>query len=208
MLVGSGAARSNPKKSGFNGMEPSATGFQEYSRWERPTTSSGLVPKLLINTRKRDTHTSIWMNKGPRQPMGLTPASFHMDCIARLRSRGSLIPCTSRILGCIADMARICLICLMCSGNVTTRTRMVKVIMANPKLLPKMVYNNTTMFSIGLISTLSKKKPTDRYLSFVEIFHASRHSPRSIPRTVLSSTPTNTVPPRLLNGAFIRPSRS
>lgn len=115
---------------------------------------------------------------------------------------------TCFIRGCIADMARICLICLICSGKVTTRTMMVKTMMAIPKFENRMVYSSTIMFSIGLISTLSKKKPTDPYLPFVEKFHASRQSSRSMPRTVLSSTPTNTVPSKLLKAAFTLLSRS
>ena len=98
-----------------------------------------MVPKLLIRTLKRATHTNIWMKRGPKQPNGLTPASRHIACIARLRSLGSLIPWTCFIRGCISDIARICLICLMCSGNVTMRTTMVKVMIANPKLLNNML---------------------------------------------------------------------
>ena len=45
--VGSGFARSKAKKLLFSGTTESATGFHEYSRWARPTRSSGFVPRLL-----------------------------------------------------------------------------------------------------------------------------------------------------------------
>ena len=113
----------------------------------------------MINTLNRATQTSIWMTNGPRHPRGLTPASRHIACIARVRSPGSLISWICFILGCISDIARICLICRTCSGRVTIRTIMVKTMMASPKLLNSKLYSITMMFSIGLISRLSKKNP-------------------------------------------------
>ena len=47
MFVGSGLARSMPRKLAFSGIMASATGFHEYIRWDSPIMSLGLVPRLL-----------------------------------------------------------------------------------------------------------------------------------------------------------------
>ncbi len=47
MGVGSGLARSSQRKPLLRGAMVSATGFQEYSLWERPTNPSGWVPSAL-----------------------------------------------------------------------------------------------------------------------------------------------------------------
>ena len=48
---GSGLARSIPRKLLLIGTDPSANGLKEYNLWERPTMSSGLVPRLLMRAR-------------------------------------------------------------------------------------------------------------------------------------------------------------
>ena len=44
---GSGLARSSHRKLLFIGATVSNTGFQEYSLWDNPTRSSGLVPRVF-----------------------------------------------------------------------------------------------------------------------------------------------------------------
>ena len=73
--VGSGFARSSPKKMEFRGMAVSATGFHEYRRWESPTRSSGLVPRLFRSAWYSPIHMGSCTTIGPRQPRGFTPAS-------------------------------------------------------------------------------------------------------------------------------------
>ncbi len=51
MGVGSGLARSSPKKLLLSGIAESARGFHEYSLCERPTRWSGVVPRLLRRAR-------------------------------------------------------------------------------------------------------------------------------------------------------------
>jgi hypothetical protein len=52
-------------------------GIQEYNFSERPIKSSGLANRVWINTRNNPIRMGIWTTIGPKQPMGLTPASLY-----------------------------------------------------------------------------------------------------------------------------------
>ena len=71
---------------------------------------------------------------GPKQPMGLTPASLYIRMVSwdtldrSLRYRSWI----SFILGCRVLITRICRICLRVRGMVAVRTKMVKTMMATP----------------------------------------------------------------------------
>ena len=104
MFVGSGLAKSIPRKLAFSGMMESATGFHEYIRWESPIMSLGLVPRLLSRAWYRPTQMGICINIGPRQPRGLTPSRRYRAIISRDLRCGSFLyrSWTSFILGCMA----------------------------------------------------------------------------------------------------------
>ena len=76
----------------------------------------------------------ICTTSGPKQPMGLTPASRYIrmvswDILLRsLRYRSWI----SFILGCRTLITRICRICLRVRGMVAVRTRTVNRMMATP----------------------------------------------------------------------------
>ena len=64
-------------------------GIHEYSFLDRPTRSSGLVNRVCIRTRNSPIRMGICTTNGPRQPMGLTPASRYIrmvSCEMRPRS--------------------------------------------------------------------------------------------------------------------------
>ena len=65
-------------------------GIQVYIFSDNPTSWSGRENTIWIKTRNRPIRMGIWMTIGPRQPMGLTPASRYMrivSCEMRVRSR-------------------------------------------------------------------------------------------------------------------------
>ena len=88
---GSGWPRSSQRNSAFSGAAEwmLTTGIQLYSLSESPTRSSGLENTVWINTRNSPIRMGICTTSGPRQPMGLTPASRYMrmvSCDTRARS--------------------------------------------------------------------------------------------------------------------------
>ncbi len=93
----------------------------------------------------------ICTTNGPRQPMGLTPASRYIRMVSwetrarSLRYRSWI----SRIRGCRVLIARICRTCFRVRGRVTTRTRTVSRIMAMPIWLKLTTYNTIKVLSMG-----------------------------------------------------------
>jgi len=83
-FVGSGTDRSSHRKFAFNGAaeKMGATGIQVYIFSDNPTRSSGLENTVWINTRNSPIRTGIWTIMGPRQPMGLTPASRYRRMVS------------------------------------------------------------------------------------------------------------------------------
>ena len=103
----------------------------------------------------------ICTTSGPRQPMGLTPASRYnrmVSCDTRARSLPylSLISC---ILGWRELIARIWRSCLRVSGKVATRTKMVNRMMAKPIWLKQITYNTTKVLSSGRMMNSAQRKP-------------------------------------------------
>ncbi len=76
-LVGSDFARSSQRKPESMGAEAKmgAMGIQVYIFSDSPTRSSGRVNTTWIKTRNSPIRMGIWTIIGPKQPMGLTPAS-------------------------------------------------------------------------------------------------------------------------------------
>ena len=76
-LVGSDSARSSHRKRESKGAAENmaADGIQVYNFSDRPTRLSGRENTTWINTRNSPIRIGIWTIIGPRQPMGLTPAS-------------------------------------------------------------------------------------------------------------------------------------
>ena len=131
-----------------------------YSFSERPTSLSGVLNSVWIRTRNRPMRMGIWTTSGPRQPMGLTPASRYnrmVSCDTRARSlaKRSLISC---ILGWSELIARIWRTCFSVSGRVARRTRMVNRMMAKPIWLKQMTYNTSKVLSIGLMMNSVQRK--------------------------------------------------
>ena len=74
---GSGSPRLSHRKLSLNGAAEwiGTKSIQEYSFWESPTRSSGLVNSVCMRTRNRPMSIGSWTTRGPRQPTGLTPDS-------------------------------------------------------------------------------------------------------------------------------------
>lgn len=94
--------------------------------------------------------------------MGLTPDSRYSFIVSwDTRARSPLYRSwISRIRGCNSLIRRICRICFSVNGSVTSRTRMVKAIIANPMLLKQTTYNTIKVLSMGriIISFQRRKK--------------------------------------------------
>ena len=107
------------------------------------------------------------MKKGPRHPIGLTPASLYTFMVSEAR-RCRSSPYFSWIplsLGCSTVMALSARLCLTVSGNMAPRMRMVKTAMVMPKLRKKMLYSITRLLIIG---------------SMTSVFHMVRMTPKSM----------------------------
>ena len=126
----------------------------------------------------------ICTTNGPRQPMGLTPASRYMRMVSWETRARSLryLSWISRILGCRVLMARICRTCFRVSGSVTTRTRTVSRMMAMPIWLKLITYNTIRVLSIGRmiasfqITVRASKKTYSLAVShWTSAFLVSRH---------------------------------
>ncbi len=124
----------------------------------------------------------ICTTMGPRQPMGLTPASRYMRMVSwetrarSLRYRSWI----SRILGWSPLMARIWRSCFRVSGMVASRTRIVNRMMAMPIWLKLITYNTTRVLSIGRIISSFQRNTTaskESYLSGArfEVFNIRYH---------------------------------
>ncbi len=74
---GSGTERSIHKKCGFMGAAAKATenGATGYIFSASPTSLSGVLNRVCINTRNKPKRMGIWITMGPKHPMGLTPDS-------------------------------------------------------------------------------------------------------------------------------------
>ena len=104
--VGSGAERSSVpvihQTFVFNGSASPPTGSQEYSRCERYTKLPGRLPSPLMMAQYRPIQMGNWTTMGPRQPMGLMPASLYSFMVSRCCSWGLSLkrPRMACIWGC------------------------------------------------------------------------------------------------------------
>ena len=83
-LVGSDLARSNQRNLESKGAAANkgTAGIHVYRFSYSPTRSSGRENTVWINTRNSPIRTGIWTIIGPRQPMGLTPASRYRRMVS------------------------------------------------------------------------------------------------------------------------------
>ena len=95
----------------------------------------------------------IWMKSGPRQPIGLTPASLYTFIVsdARFSRLSENFVWISLSLGWSTVMALSERLCLTVSGNMTRRMRIVKTTIVIPKFRKKMLYISTRLLIIGLM---------------------------------------------------------
>ena len=109
-------------------------------------------------------HIGIWIISGPKQPMGLTPASRYNAivscCIFCLFCEVLFlylfwIACSC---GCISCILFICLVCLIVKGININLIITVKEIIDRPKLSPKTSYKIDKLFIMGFIIKLFQKR--------------------------------------------------
>ena len=79
---GSGSARLSQRNWLLRGTASWTNGTQEYSLSERFTSLSGLVGRVCTKAWNNPIHIGNWITMGPRQPMGLTPASRYIRIVS------------------------------------------------------------------------------------------------------------------------------
>ena len=81
---GSGSPRLSQRNWSFRGAAEciGTKVIHEYSFWDNPTKSSGLVKRVWMRTRNRPIRMGNWTTSGPRQPTGLTPDSRYRRIVS------------------------------------------------------------------------------------------------------------------------------
>ena len=99
----------------------------------------------------------IWIINGPKQPMGLTPASLYRAivscCIFCLFCASFLgyFFCIACNFGCSSCIFFICLVCRIVRGIKISRIKIVNDMIDNPKLSLNKSYRNAKLLIIGFI---------------------------------------------------------
>ena len=154
--VRSGKARSSQRNELSSGTTSCTWGSQEYRRLERPTRLSGVDGRVCRMAWYSPIQMGNCMKKGPRQPIGLTPASLYTFIVseARFCRSSPYLSWIALSLGWSTVMALSARLCLTVSGNMAARMRMVNTTMVMPKLRKKMLYSITRLLIIGSMTSV------------------------------------------------------